>query len=688
MLKGLVFDKMIDLMEKQITKYITSFFLVLIILQPILVYADQGTGSIEIDVKYTNQDRADYSSMTVKIYQDFNTTPFKEITLLSANPYNIVSLPIGHKYKVEIYANGMYATTGYVDLQSTQEVLPLTMPLPGGMRFSVFYNDGLTPLDGANISIKSEDGKQWTQGTTDNNGQTIRFWVQSTNLENNYYITGVSIGANLLYLYSPVSLKPGIPQEFKIVTPWPPIVNSLLTAEIFKDSSNTVTSADGNFLVELYDGSGNKIKNSPANARGQAFFSNLKVGDYLFRVINLNDNSEWGSSKITIDGKQNIIQIFKSQPVIKIGGQTSNATKNQPPQPSNASNNQVLQTSNVTKNPTPSNIPNCQCVAFRLDDIQDYWLDNVQTKIIDTFQQKNASLTIGIIGNSFGSDVKLTGYLKDKIKADNPSIQVANSGWKFEDFTTYSQSDQSSLIKESNDKIFTLFGITPSVFIPPFGKINNDTFDAIYKNNITFLSANTLAYHTVYSSSNTIHLFPATASTGYASTGNSTLHRLTNDEIFTNIQNSLHNYGFAVVTISFQDYAVNNGTAQNKPDLQQIQQIETLIDQIRNNGIKIVTLNGISNEETSILIPAWIKNNAGWWVDGKISDSDFISGVQYMIQNHIIIIQNLPKSGESNGQAIPSWVKNNAGWWAENKISDNDFVKGIEFLVQQGIIRT
>ena len=472
-------------------------------------------------------------------------------------------------------------------------------------------------------------------------------------------------------------LLPGIPQEAKIVTPWPPMVDSLLTAEVFKDSFKTVTTSDGNFLVELYDANGNKIKDSLVNVKGQAYFSNLKVGDYLFRAINLNDHSVWGSSKITINGNQNIIQIFKNQPVIETGVQTPNATKNQIPQ-----------TSNATKNPTSTNIPNCQCVAFRLDNIQDYWLNSVQTKIVDTFQQKNASLTIGIIGNSFGGDVKLTGYLQNKIKT-NPSIEVANGGWKFEDFTTYNKNEQSSLIKQSNDKIFSLLGITPSVFIPPYGKINNDTFGAMYENNIAFLSANTLTYHTVYSSSNAIHRFPATVSTGYISSGNGTLHRLTNDEIFTNIQNSLQKYGYAIVTISFQDYAVNNGTVtQNEPDLQQTQQLEMLIDKVRSNGLKIVDVSKINNQQMPIIIPSWIKNNAGWWANGQISDSDFTSGIQYMIQNNIIIIQNLPQSGESSGQVIPSWIKDNAGWWAENKISDNDFVKGIEFLVQHGIIRT
>ena len=28
-------------------------------------------------------------------------------------------------------------------------------------------------------------------------------------------------------------------------------------------------------------------------------------------------------------------------------------------------------------------------------------------------------------------------------------------------------------------------------------------------------------------------------------------------------------------------------------------------------------------------VPAWVKNNAGWWADGTIADSDFIPGIQY-----------------------------------------------------------
>ena len=36
---------------------------------------------------------------------------------------------------------------------------------------------------------------------------------------------------------------------------------------------------------------------------------------------------------------------------------------------------------------------------------------------------------------------------------------------------------------------------------------------------------------------------------------------------------------------------------------------------------------------------------------------------------------------------IPAWIKNNAGWWAEGQIDDSSFVKGIQFMVKVGIIQ-
>lgn len=37
-------------------------------------------------------------------------------------------------------------------------------------------------------------------------------------------------------------------------------------------------------------------------------------------------------------------------------------------------------------------------------------------------------------------------------------------------------------------------------------------------------------------------------------------------------------------------------------------------------------------------IPSWIKNNAGWWADGQIDDVAFVQGIQYLINNGILVV--------------------------------------------------
>ena len=91
-------------------------------------------------------------------------------------------------------------------------------------------------------------------------------------------------------------------------------------------------------------------------------------------------------------------------------------------------------------------------------------------------------------------------------------------------------------------------------------------------------------------------------------------------------------------------------------------------------------------------VPSWIKNNAGWWADDKIDDFTFAQGIGFLIKNKIIQIHDLPTTPDGEiiiekDIVIPSWIKNNAGWWAENSISDSDFLYGIKFLVENNIIQ-
>ncbi len=84
-------------------------------------------------------------------------------------------------------------------------------------------------------------------------------------------------------------------------------------------------------------------------------------------------------------------------------------------------------------------------------------------------------------------------------------------------------------------------------------------------------------------------------------------------------------------------------------------------------------------------VPAWVKNNAGWWADGTISESEFIQGIQFLIKDDIIVIPPTAVSAEKS-QSVPAWVKNNAGWWADGTITDGEFVNGIQHLIKTGVI--
>jgi len=87
-------------------------------------------------------------------------------------------------------------------------------------------------------------------------------------------------------------------------------------------------------------------------------------------------------------------------------------------------------------------------------------------------------------------------------------------------------------------------------------------------------------------------------------------------------------------------------------------------------------------------VPIWIKNNAAWWSQELIEDSDFVAGIEYLIQNEIITIQdNQVIASSYSSNEIPEWIKNNAGWWSEDLITEKEFIDGLQWLIGNGIIQ-
>ena len=92
-------------------------------------------------------------------------------------------------------------------------------------------------------------------------------------------------------------------------------------------------------------------------------------------------------------------------------------------------------------------------------------------------------------------------------------------------------------------------------------------------------------------------------------------------------------------------------------------------------------------------IPGWIKNVAGWWASGDISENEFLTGIEYLINNNFlgsfgsVYCNSSFDQTTSSAEMIPSWIKNNAGWWADDKIDDIDFINGLKYLIKHKIIK-
>ena len=102
----------------------------------------------------------------------------------------------------------------------------------------------------------------------------------------------------------------------------------------------------------------------------------------------------------------------------------------------------------------------------------------------------------------------------------------------------------------------------------------------------------------------------------------------------------------------------------------------------------IILLIGISfiPYSSSEGIPEWVKNNASWWSERLISQTEFTNGLEFLINEGIIYIPTTEPGIPGPEKIIPDWVRNTAGWWSDNKIPDSEFINAMKYLIEIGVI--
>ncbi|MCV0400054.1 MAG: polysaccharide deacetylase family protein [Nitrosarchaeum sp.] len=426
--------------------------------------------------------------------------------------------------------------------------------------------------------------------------------------------------------------------------------------------------------------SANIFVNEPGNVDELLFTftsDNFESGWYTYSVPFEIISKNWSEISFTADeleltGTQDITSIDRMQIRIRDNGVPISLG--------------ISSVSFVDDNEIQTMYETCNCVAFRLDDIQDYFITDVQMALIETFQKNNVELTIGIIANNIGRDMDMTDFLSNI--SDKPGIEFANHGWDNEPITQFDTVGQEMLLLKSNNKIASLFGVKPTVFIPPQNSYNDETIAALTSLGFTHLSSE-LDFTTppFPLSGQTLYHFPETAFTGKLNEDRTRFVGLGSNTTFEQMKESISEHGFAVITLHPQEFSLfYNQNYQNKVNSAQIEQLEALFSKIQEYNINTVLISEINTEPNQkVLVPQWIKNNAKWWIENRVSTEEFLNSLEFLISTKIIHVSQTEQT--DNASHIPNWIQQNIGWWVDGRISDSEFVFATEFLIQNGIIQ-
>ncbi len=118
---------------------------------------------------------------------------------------------------------------------------------------------------------------------------------------------------------------------------------------------------------------------------------------------------------------------------------------------------------------------------------------------------------------------------------------------------------------------------------------------------------------------------------------------------------------------------------------------------------QIVTFSQIAVAQSAnedIQMPSWFKNNAKWWEEGRISDTEILNAIENLLNKGIIKIDLDNIDGVTKAKSdssilpfaedigIPSYVKNIFVFWHQGLVSDLEVSNAIKYLVEEKIINT
>lgn len=272
---------------------------------------------------------------------------------------------------------------------------------------------------------------------------------------------------------------------------------------------------------------------------------------------------------------------------------------------------------------TSANSTSCPCVVFRIDDIQDSFVNSAQLEAMNLFISRGQPLSLGIVMKDIGDDLRIVGKVGQGSQMG--LFELGLHGWEHVDYTALSEAEQKSTLNEANEKLKMIFGNESDIFVPPFGYFNNETISALEQLGIEILSAsiyseerfddgrsifnktesdiartstelgNTTSIQRAAPRDNEVYHLPGL--TQFKDYINGSMVKEPQDMILSNVSKNIAEFGYSIIVFHPQDLVqtdkngkILDGGVLNSTE---VQDLTELIDTMLANGIKISTMSEI-----------------------------------------------------------------------------------------------
>ena len=90
-------------------------------------------------------------------------------------------------------------------------------------------------------------------------------------------------------------------------------------------------------------------------------------------------------------------------------------------------------------------------------------------------------------------------------------------------------------------------------------------------------------------------------------------------------------------------------------------------------------------------VPKWVQTSAKFWVDRNVSDREFTEALGFLVKNGIIDVEiESPLTTEEQVDAepqVPAWIGQTIEWWLDGEVSEDQFLEGIKWMIKNQIIK-